>query len=100
VPIPGHVAVGGRSCARHRQQPYVVPPTPFAPYGTPVVSATVDRPEPRKRPGRSTGAGRQARARRLATEVTPPSSLNLLTEEAVARLSSIAGHPEASPIVG
>jgi hypothetical protein len=50
VPVPVYIAVGSRSRTRHREQPYVVPPTPFAPFGTPVVSATVERPEPRKRP--------------------------------------------------
>ncbi len=50
VPVPVYVAVGGRSHARHREQPYLVPPTPFAPFGTPDVSRAVERPEPRKRP--------------------------------------------------
>lgn len=54
VPFPVYVAVGSRSRARYRDS-YVVPPTPFAPYGTPSVSPTVHRPdvhrpEPRKRP--------------------------------------------------
>jgi len=49
VPVPVYVAVGGRSHMRHQEQPYVVPPTPFAPFGT-VASPAVDRPEPRKRP--------------------------------------------------
>jgi len=50
VPVPVYVAVGGRSYTRHRQQPYVVPPTPFAPFGTLVAPTAVERPEPRKRP--------------------------------------------------
>jgi hypothetical protein len=50
VPVPVYVAVGGRSYTRHRQQPYLVPPTPFAPFGTPVAPSAVERPERRKRP--------------------------------------------------
>ncbi len=54
VPFPVYVAVGSRSRTRYRDS-YVVPPTPFAPYGTPSVLPTVHRPEvhrpePRKRP--------------------------------------------------
>jgi hypothetical protein len=45
VPVPVYVAVGGRSRTRHRDQPYVVPPPPFVPFGTTVAQA----PEPRKR---------------------------------------------------
>jgi hypothetical protein len=48
VPVPVYVAVGGRSHGAHREQPYIVTPTPFVPFGTPVLS--VERPEPRKRP--------------------------------------------------
>jgi hypothetical protein len=34
VPVPVYVAVGGRSRSRYREQPYVVPPTPFIPFGS------------------------------------------------------------------
>lgn len=48
VAVPVYVAVGGRSRGRHRDEPYVVPPTPFAPYGS-RVAPTAERAEPRKR---------------------------------------------------
>lgn len=49
VPVPVYLAVGGRSHTRH-PEPYIVPPSPFVPFGTLGVSSVVDRPEPRKRP--------------------------------------------------
>jgi hypothetical protein len=49
VAVPVYVAVGGRSRVRHRDEPYVVPPTPFVPFGSPA-ARTADRVEPRKRP--------------------------------------------------
>jgi hypothetical protein len=52
VPVPIYVAVGSRSHTRHRDpyvDSYVATATPFAPYGR-IVSPTIDRPEPRKRP--------------------------------------------------
>jgi hypothetical protein len=49
VAVPFYVAVGGRSRVRHRDDPYVVPPTPFVPFGS-IAARTADRVEPRKRP--------------------------------------------------
>jgi len=49
VPVPVYVAVGSRSRVRHRDEPYVVPPTPFVPFGS-SAARTADRVEPRKRP--------------------------------------------------
>jgi hypothetical protein len=42
VAVPVYVAVGDRSMVRHRREPYVVPPSPFIPFG----SVTVPRVEP------------------------------------------------------
>lgn len=50
VPVPVYVAVGGRSHTRHRSRSYVVPPSPFVPFGTPTVAPQApERHEPRKR---------------------------------------------------
>ena len=47
VAVPVYVAVGGRSTARHRRQPYVVEPSPFIPFGS--VTAPRVEPDPPKR---------------------------------------------------
>ena len=47
VPVPVYVAVGGRSRVRHRDLPYVVPQSPFAPLEIPTVSPAA-RPERHK----------------------------------------------------
>jgi hypothetical protein len=50
VAVPVYVAVGGRSAVRHRNQPYVVSPSPFIPFGSvtapPFGSVTAPRVEP------------------------------------------------------
>jgi hypothetical protein len=45
VPVPVYVTVGGRSRSRHRSQPYVVPPTPFVPFGSTVLPARLEPPK-------------------------------------------------------
>ena len=47
VAVPVYVAVGGRSTVRHRREPYVVPPSPFIPFGS--VTAPRVEPDPPKR---------------------------------------------------
>jgi len=49
VAVLVYVAVGGRSRGRLREAPYVVPPTPFVPFGSRAVP-TAERAEPKKRP--------------------------------------------------
>ena len=45
VPVPMYVTVGSRSRTRHRSQPYVVPPTPFVPFGSTVLPARLEPPK-------------------------------------------------------
>jgi hypothetical protein len=47
VAVPVYVAVGSRSRVRHREEPYVVPPTPFAPFGSRAVP-TAERVEQKR----------------------------------------------------
>jgi hypothetical protein len=47
VAVPVYVAVGGRAAVRHRNQPYVVAPSPFIPFGS--VTAPRVEPDPPKR---------------------------------------------------
>lgn len=49
VAVPVYVGVGGRSRVRHRDEPYLVPPTPFVPFGS-AAARTAEPMEPRKRP--------------------------------------------------
>jgi hypothetical protein len=44
VPVPVYVAVGSRSRSSHRVQPYVVPPSPFVPFGNAVDVRPPERP--------------------------------------------------------
>jgi hypothetical protein len=44
VPVPVYVAVGSRSRSRHRDASYVVPPSPFVPFGNTVDVRPPERP--------------------------------------------------------
>jgi hypothetical protein len=49
VPVPVYVAIGRRSRAGHRDLPYVVPPSPFIPFGnTAVAHVDKHKSEPRR----------------------------------------------------
>ncbi len=64
VPVPVYVAVGSRSRSRHRDASYVVPPSPFVPFGN-AVDARPPEPSEACRT-RLLGLGRQAQAGCLA----------------------------------